>query len=171
MAIRTLPCAFGLGFQLLESWRIDDLPIPTRVPRPASVGFATIPGAGGVVKILIYESWRRRDAANRESIDAHTFEGRSEYFHVGDFAGHQELQSADRAGIIRETDKTLVNNLGACFSSDVAAKVDVKFARDFKVVGCPSIAHGIVKSDAATPGDSDEGSISAAVRLFFIGRR
>ena len=45
-------------------------------------------------------------------MDANAVERGRERLHMGNFAGHQELQSADRAGIFGETDETFVNDLG-----------------------------------------------------------
>jgi hypothetical protein len=133
--------AFGLGLEFFEGGGVDDLPVAAGVPGAAGVGFAAIAGACGVVEILVDEFGCGRNRADREAIDAHAFEGGGERLHVGDFARHQELEGADGAGVVGEVDEAFVDDFGAGFGGDVAAEIDVEFARDFEIVGGPSVAH------------------------------
>ena len=140
----------------LNGRRFHEDPAVALVPRPAGVDLAMIAGAGGIVEELIDQSRRRRDAADAERRLAHAFERQRERLHVGDFAGHQELQRVLGAGVVAEIDQPLVDDLGARFGRDVAAQVDVEFAGDLQIIGGPGVALRIEQIHAAAAGDRDQ---------------
>ena len=54
-------------------------------------------------------------------------------FHVGDFAGHKKLQRIFGTSIVAEIDQPLINDFGAGFSGDIAAKVNVELTRNLQI--------------------------------------
>ena len=99
---------------------------------------------------------RRRDAADDEGRLSQAFQRGRERLHVGDLAGHQELQRILCAGIIAEIDQPLVDDLGAGLGGDVAAEVDIELAGDLEVVRRPRVPHRVEQVDAAAAGDRDQ---------------
>ena len=57
-----------------------------------------------------------------------------------DFPRHQELQGIFSARVIAEIDEPLIDDFGASFRGDIAAKINIKFTGDFQVIGAPGIA-------------------------------
>ncbi len=94
--------------------------------------------------------------ADAEGRLAHALQGRGERPHVGDLAGHQELQGVLRARVAAEVDQPLIDDLGAGFGGDVAAQIDVKLTGDLQVVRCPRVAHRVEQADTAAAGDGDQ---------------
>src|SRR6185312_4885013 len=72
------------------------------------------------------------------------------------FTGHKELERILRACIIAKIDKAFVNNFGASFSGDVAAKINVQFTGNFEIIGGPGITHGVVKCDSTAARNSNQ---------------
>jgi hypothetical protein len=131
----------------------DELPIAAFIPGTASIGFSAIAGAGGFVEVLIDEAGSRGDAAHGEGGFAEAFESGGEGLHVGDLAGHQELQGVDGAGVVGEVDEAFVDDFGVGFGGDVAAEIDIEFAGDLQVVGGPGVADGVAEADSSAAGD------------------
>ncbi len=126
------------------------------LPGTAHVGLAFVAVAGGSVEVLVDDAGGGLEAADREWRLFHAFEGGSKGFEVRNFARHEELERVDRAWVVGVVDEALVDDFGARFGSDVAAEIDVEFAGDLEVVGCPGITGGVVEIDATTAGDGDE---------------
>jgi len=76
---------------------------------------------------------------------------------VGDLTRHEKLQRVNGARVVAKVDQALIDDFGARLRGDITAKVDIQLAGDFEIVGRPCIAHGILKGDAASPGDCDQG--------------
>jgi hypothetical protein len=140
--------AVHLGFDWMEAER--------SLPGAAHVGFSFIAVAGGGVEVLVNDAGGGFEEADGEGRFFHAFEGSGEGFKVGDFAGHEELEGVDCAGIVGVVDEAFVDDFGASFGGDIAAEIDVEFAGNFEVVGSPGIALRVVESDAAAPCDGDE---------------
>ena len=105
---------------------------------------------------MIHKLRGGRDLADAERRFAHALERESKCAHVGDFASHEELQGILGAGVAAEIDQSFVDNLGARFRGDIAAKIDIQLAGDFEIIRRPCIAHGIEQVHAPTAGNSDE---------------
>src|SRR5437867_13224988 len=120
---------------MLKSRRIDELPLRALVPRTSGIELAVLAGSGRVVEELIDENRRWRDLADRKPRFSKAFERRGKRFHMGDFAGHQELERVLGSCIVGEVDQPFVDDFGTGFRSDVAAKVDIELAGDLQVVG------------------------------------
>src|SRR3982751_2881513 len=67
-----LPGSGFRRFKLLESRRSYHLPITPLIPRAGGIGFAPVACPGRVIKILIDQSCRRRNASDRKGRFAHT---------------------------------------------------------------------------------------------------
>src|ERR1700744_4649405 len=125
-AIRCLE-VFNALFKLGD---LDDLPIAALVPRPLGVGLAFISLSGRIVEILVDQNGRWRYFADRKWRFAHTFESSRESLHVRDLARHKELQCILRAGIVAKVNQSLIHNLGASLSRNIASEIHVQLACD-----------------------------------------
>ena len=89
--------AHKLRLELLESGRVDHLPIAAPVPGSARIGLATVAHSGGIVEILVDKSRASAESGRWRSRLAHALQRRRERLHVRDLSCHQELQRVDRA--------------------------------------------------------------------------
>src|SRR5580698_10320765 len=80
-------------------------------------------GTGGFVEILIDESGRWLELADRERIFAQAVQRCRKSLHMSDFTRHQKLQSILGSAIIREMHQPLVGDLRTSFSGDIAAQI------------------------------------------------
>ena len=94
------------------------------VPVESLKNWLTRPGVGGMRPM-------------REGGLVHAFQCGRKRLHVGDFAGHQELQRVLGSGIVAEIDEALVDDFGPRFGGDVAAQIDIKFTGDLEIIGRP----------------------------------
>src|SRR5277367_3272061 len=112
-------------FQILDSLfefrSFDNLPVSSCIPRAGGIGFSFVTLAGGIVEVLVDQSWRGVDLADGKAVFAQALERRGERLHVCDFASHEELQCVFRPGIVAEVDEALVDNLGPSLGGNVAA--------------------------------------------------
>ena len=136
---------------------LDGMEAEGGLPGAAHVGVAFVAVAGGGVEVFVDDAGGGFEEADGEGRLFHALEGGGEGLEVGDFAGHEELEGVDGAGIVGVIDEALVDDLGAGFGGNVAAEIDVEFAGDLEVVGGPGVADGVVEAYAATAGDGDEG--------------
>jgi hypothetical protein len=149
--------AVGLAFaDLLECWRLHELPLTAFIPGAARVDLAMVASAGGIVEELINQARRWRYSTDAERRLAHAFQGRGERLHVGDFARHQELQRILGAGIVAEIDQPLIHDLRAGFGGDVAAQIDIEFPGDLEIIRRPGIALRIEQVDTAPACDRNK---------------
>jgi hypothetical protein len=88
---------------------------------------------------------------------------------MGDLARHQELQRILGAGIVTEVDQSLVHDLGAGFDRNVAAQVNVEFAGDLQIVGCPWVALRIEQVHPAAARDRNQGISLGGLAVEFRG--
>ena len=112
--------------------RINPLPLPAGIPRALCVAFSVFAPARRVIEKLIDQTWRWRDLSDREPRLSQAFQGGRERFHMSDLARHQELQRIFRSCIVGEIDEPLVNDLRSRLGCDVAAKINIKLARDLR---------------------------------------